>query len=133
MRNGNNDRINGWMQVRKYLSPAGDGLPWLQIMHTCKDLIRTMPDQVHDEIRAEDMDTDGEDHWPDALRYGVMTRPFRKSGRMVSYTGIDPNELLRKSPSINDQGQLEHVFGQLIKMDLQHQGDADGDPIHTLH
>ncbi|MCC7186393.1 MAG: hypothetical protein IT185_09155, partial [Acidobacteria bacterium] len=29
----------------------------------------------HDPDRPEDVDTDGEDHAPDALRYGCMSRP----------------------------------------------------------
>jgi hypothetical protein len=38
-------------------------------------LIRTLPALIHDEHDPEDVDTDGEDHAPDAWRYGLMTRP----------------------------------------------------------
>ncbi len=131
MRKADNDRVNGWMLVRKYLSPAPDGLPWMQIMDSCPDLIRTLPDQVHDETRKEDLDTDGDDHWVDTLRYGAMTRPFRKSGGIIQTTGIDPNEILRKAPTINDQGQMENMFSDLIKNDLRNQ-EPDGDPIRML-
>lgn len=123
MRKANNDRINGWMLVRKYLSMAKDELPWLQIMDTCTDLIRTIPDMVHDETKKEDLDTDGDDHWVDALRYACMTRPFRKSGGVVRSTGIDPAEILSRHPTIDDRGQLENMFTDLIKEELRESGE----------
>ena len=43
---------------------------------TCKDTIRTLPALQHDENKQEDVNTDGEDHGPDALRYGCMARPW---------------------------------------------------------
>jgi hypothetical protein len=51
-------------------------MPRLRIFSTCRDLIRTLPLLVHDEKNAEDVDTDGEDHAGDALRYLVMSRPL---------------------------------------------------------
>jgi hypothetical protein len=41
----------------------------------CPYLIRTLPSLVSDEHKPEDVDTDGEDHAADALRYFVMGRP----------------------------------------------------------
>ena len=35
----------------------------------CPNLVRTLPVLVHDEHKPEDLDTDGEDHAADALRY----------------------------------------------------------------
>ena len=43
---------------------------------TCRDLIRTLPALQHDAARPEDVDTDSEDHAADAMRYGVMSRPW---------------------------------------------------------
>ena len=45
---------------------------------TCVNLIRTLPALQHDENRPEDVDTDGEDHAGDALRYACMSRPYRQ-------------------------------------------------------
>lgn len=76
-----NDRVNGWSRVRQFLHWERDseGLltvePKLQIFSNCKNLIRTLPAQGFDEHKAEDLDSDGEDHAVDALRYGLMTRP----------------------------------------------------------
>jgi phage terminase large subunit len=90
----NNDRLNGWMQVQTYLAwekyPHDDSLELGNLkrkpkMYVMKDqgvalsrapnLVRTLPVQVSDENRPEDVDTDGEDHAPDTLRYLLQTRP----------------------------------------------------------
>ena len=68
----NNDRINGWMAVRNWLSIAPDGIPYLIISPFCHNLIRTLPELVHDENHIEDLDNEGADHWADALRYMVI-------------------------------------------------------------
>ena len=34
---------------------------------------------MHDQGKTEDVNTDSEDHAPDALRYGLMSRPAPKS------------------------------------------------------
>lgn len=69
IRAASNDRINGWENLHNWLSLAPDGKPYLQISTACPNLIRTLPNLVHDENAVEDVDTDGEDHAPDALRY----------------------------------------------------------------
>ena len=48
----------------------------LYVFDTCRDLIRTLPALQHDAARPEDVDTTAEDHAPDALRYGCMSRPW---------------------------------------------------------
>lgn len=68
----NNARIAGWTKMREYMAMAPDGLPWWQISPACKNLIRTLPDMIYDETKVEDMNTDGEDHPADAVRYGLM-------------------------------------------------------------
>jgi hypothetical protein len=72
--------IGGWDQVRDRLKgeEGEQGLPGLLVFKTCTHLIRTLPVQQHDKHRAEDMDSDGEDHAADALRYGCMSRPILK-------------------------------------------------------
>jgi len=47
----------------------------LQVFSTCTELIKTLPALVYDKTRVEDCDTNGEDHGPDALRYGLMSNP----------------------------------------------------------
>jgi hypothetical protein len=67
--------MGGWDQVRERLKgdEAGSGLV---IFSTCTHLIRTLPALQHDPHKAEDVDTEGEDHAPDTLRYGCMSRPL---------------------------------------------------------
>ena len=67
--------LGGWDQVRARL--RGDGeRPALYLFETCRDLIRTLPALQHDAARPEDLDTDGEDHAADELRYACMSRPY---------------------------------------------------------
>lgn len=71
-----NDRLAGWARVREYMQPDAQGVPMVQIFDTCKNLIRTIPDQMHDDKDPEDLNTELEDHAVDAFRYGLMTRPL---------------------------------------------------------
>lgn len=76
-----NERVNGWSRVRDFLAwernPQGEytRLPLWQCFSTCTNLIRTLPSLPHDPHNPEDVDSDAEDHAPDMLRYGLMTRP----------------------------------------------------------
>jgi hypothetical protein len=85
-RKADNQRINGWNQVRERLcgedgdpeKENGVGTPMWYVFKTCVHIIRTLPAMQHDLNNPEDADTDGEDHAPDALRYGLMSRPWRR-------------------------------------------------------
>lgn len=70
-----NDRVMGWGRLRHWLRLAPDGRPWLMFHPRCATTIRTVPGLVRDEKDPDDVDTTGEDHGPDCLRYGVMARP----------------------------------------------------------
>ncbi len=81
---GKGSRTNGWNLMRSYLRVQYDaqGTPstrW-QVFRTCVNLIRTMPLQVFDKSNPEDLDTDVEDHAPDAMRYGfrALNEPWDK-------------------------------------------------------
>lgn len=74
-RPADNKRLPGWDQVRSRLVGDDDG-PQLLVFSTAVDLIRTLPALQHDEDRLEDLDSEGEDHAADALRYGCMSRPY---------------------------------------------------------
>jgi len=73
---GDHARISGKMQVHHRLSFREDGVPMLYVFSTCKHFIRTVPNLVYDEKDVEDIDTDGEDHIYDALRYVCMKNPI---------------------------------------------------------
>ena len=60
--------------MREYLAPAADGKPLWQAFPNCENLLRTLPLLMFDAHDREDA-ADGEDHAPEALRYGLMSRP----------------------------------------------------------
>lgn len=70
-----NGAQGGWDQFRSRLKGDGER-PALYVFSTCLDFIRTVPVLQHDDGRAEDIDTDGEDHVADEARYACMSRPY---------------------------------------------------------
>lgn len=75
----NHNRLNGWRVMHEYLQTyerEGRKTAGLLFFKTCVNAIRTIPSLVYDSIRAEDLDTGGEDHSADAIRYGLMSRPM---------------------------------------------------------
>lgn len=73
-----NTRVVGWQSLREYLRPyriEQDTVAKLQVFSTCTEFIRTFPSLIHDEHNPEDVDSDGEDHAADEVRYAIMSRP----------------------------------------------------------
>jgi len=68
--------MGGWDQLRSRLVGDGDGKPMITFFSTSIHAIRTLPTLQHDANRAEDVDTDSEDHCADEIRYACMSRPF---------------------------------------------------------
>ena len=83
------NRVMGWDLVRQYLRwqkidmltqrVVEEFQPKLQVFSTCINLIRTIPTLIHDEHKPEDLDSDGEDHAADELRYLLQTLREAKS------------------------------------------------------
>ena len=67
--------LGGWDQLRARLVGEG-GRPGIYVFSTCADTIRTLPALQHDAGRPEDVDSDGEDHAADEVRYACMSRPW---------------------------------------------------------
>lgn len=68
-----NRRIDGAAAIAGRLTVQPDGLPRLIILETCPKLIETLPALQRDPKKPEDVDVKApEDHWYDALRYGLM-------------------------------------------------------------
>ena len=66
--------MGGWDQMRARIK--GEEHPMLFVFDTCRDFIRTVPVLQHDPHRPEDLDTEGEDHIADEVRYACMSRPW---------------------------------------------------------
>ena len=127
---GPGDRIIGWTRIREYLAYEEDESipevlrclenlkikPKLYVFRNCRNLIRTLPALIHDEIRVEDVQRKGlEDHAPDALRYGLMTRPPISIQPIAEMeTDWQDATLLFRQRLLEQQG-LESPFAQAIR------------------
>ena len=74
---GDHERIAGWMQVHYRFAFDENGYPMMYVFSNCKAFIRTIPLLQYDEHKPEDLDTDGEDHCADEVRYFCMSRPIK--------------------------------------------------------
>jgi len=92
--------MGGWDQVRARLK-GEDGKPGVFLFSTCTHLIRTLPALQHDADRPEDVDTESEDHGPDAARYACMARPYVRLVEKPK-TPVFPAEAGRVNVSIMD-------------------------------
>lgn len=72
-----NSRVIGWQRIREYMADAPDEHPYWMAFENCKNLIRTLPELIYDDHNAEDVADGLEDHAPESLRYGLMSRPAR--------------------------------------------------------
>ena len=86
---GNNNRLDGKRRVDRLLATLNDGDPGLLIFETCPYLARTLPALVYDRVQIEDVNTHGEDHAYDALKY--LTTPA--TDRQPTVTQHKPNAL----------------------------------------
>lgn len=73
---GDHQRIPGWQQVHYRLAFDDNGFPMMYFFNNCKASIRTIPTLIYDEHKVEDLDTSGEDHIADEVRYMCMSRPI---------------------------------------------------------
>lgn len=82
MRKAENARPDGWSRLHSFLRvPMDDegrviGSPLLTIDESCRYLRRSIPAQQSDKTDADDVNTKGDDHGVDMLRYLVMSRPM---------------------------------------------------------
>lgn len=75
-----NRRVPGWLAVHEHLNPyddleTGEKTARLMIFETCTHTWRTLTGLVRDEKDPSDVSDKCEDHLPESLRYGVMSRP----------------------------------------------------------
>ena len=95
-----NSRIAGKMQVHNRLAIDENGKPRLYVFSTCRNFLRTVPCLVYDSTDVEDVDTNGEDHIYDELRYMCMERPVkplprREESRILLPPASDPLDLYK--------------------------------------
>ncbi len=93
MRPSDNDRVNGWIRCHQLLREDPQGRPWLTVGVDCGYGRRTMPTLTQSKQDPDDLDTDSDDHWADAFRYGAMSRPAAATGRRETYEPPPPGSL----------------------------------------
>lgn len=78
------DRKAGWDFMHQYLRWNAEREPQIKFFSTCTEAIRTIPTLIHDDKDPEDVDTDGEDHAADEIRYFLQTLRQDKSAKPLS-------------------------------------------------
>lgn len=111
MRQADNSRLNGWDQMRSRLLGDEDSDPMLYCFSTCTDSIRTIPLLQHDSIKAEDLDSDGEDHAADDWRYACMSRPYirkaaPKHGPILGISDMTIDQLWKAQPKTTGNSRI---------------------------
>lgn len=80
------DRIGGWENMHKWLSLAPDGLPYWVIAENCPNLIKTLPNLIHDPDNPEDVETSRkfriDDDAGDATRYMLKRLKWIDGGKV---------------------------------------------------
>ena len=84
-----NERLLGWNRMREFMKMQPDGKPLWIIFNTCANLIRTLPQMIHDDKRVEDVADGIEDHAVESCRYGLMSRPQPVQGITTGARRID--------------------------------------------
>lgn len=97
-----NRRIDGWSLMHKYLRWGEFEIPKLLYFSTCVDSIRTIPTLVHDTIKPEDLDTDGEDHAADVDRYFLMSLHERAPAKPLTGTERKLQEYVKQNEYTNN-------------------------------
>jgi len=70
--------LGGWDTVRSRLVGEAEERPMIVFFNSCAHSVRTLPIMQHDEKNIEDLNSDGEDHAVDAVRYACNSRPWAK-------------------------------------------------------
>lgn len=95
-RPADNDRISGWNEIRRRLGPTP---AMLFVTTACPYLLETLPGLSIDLKHAEDADTTGEDHAPDALRYlckeRLLEAPYIEKVTAVSKGRVNVSQYIQ--------------------------------------
>lgn len=115
------DRIAGWTVYHDWLRIAPDGMPYYQVSTECPELIRTLPELQHDDLKVEDVDSDGEDHAGDDQRYMLKKIKWIDAGALGRVNHPQQNTVyMPQAPRF--------IKGKQLSVDL----DAFGDPNATV-
>ena len=105
-----NRRVDGWGIMHQYLKWSEFVKPKMLYFSTCVDSIRTIPSLVHDEIKPEDLDTDGEDHAADVDRYFLTSLHERRAPKPLTETEKKIRQLQQQT-EMNPKSFNEIYYG----------------------
>ncbi|MCK9370406.1 phage terminase large subunit [Candidatus Dojkabacteria bacterium] len=91
-----NRRVDGWSIMHQYLD-CKSGDPKMRYFNTCHDSIRTIPGQIHDDKKPEDLDTKGEDHAVDTDRYFLLALHESSAPRLKTETELKLDKMKESS------------------------------------
>lgn len=79
------ERVGRQSLLHSLLAEASDGEPFLRILSTCRQLIRTIPELPYSDTDSETLETKHgvEDHWYDSATYGlyfIKQKPIQTRG-----------------------------------------------------
>lgn len=86
---GDNERLAGKMQFHYRLSFDLDGYPMMYVFETCVNFIRTIPSLVYDSVNVEDIDSSGEDHIYDCVRYVLMENLINPQSTKSTFSTVE--------------------------------------------
>jgi hypothetical protein len=108
-----NSRVIGWGRVREYLKPFKDQHGQInakfKVLSNCYNFIRTIPGLIHDKIKVEDLDTDGEDHAADECRYVLMSRPLAPKVEVYTTHAEDFWKRVKKDLGSNSEDSMRSL------------------------
>ena len=93
-----NNRIPGWQQMRYRMQFDDKGYCRYYVFNTCRHTIRTIPGLIHSTRIVEDLDTTGEDHIADTIRYicnAHIVKPIKRTPPQRIITD-DPLDMFNK-------------------------------------
>lgn len=89
---GENSRLAGKMAMHSRLKFDKEGKCGLYVFESCRGVIRTLPALEYDAYNPEDINTDGEDHIYDAMRYFLMNSVKGNKGAVIRPRAFNPLE-----------------------------------------
>jgi hypothetical protein len=65
-------KINRQALLHDLLAESNDGLPFVQVVETCRKLIETLPALPYSDTKPEEIDEKSDDHYYDSATYGLF-------------------------------------------------------------
>lgn len=118
LKQGVNDRVIGWNALKQLMKSNR-----IKIFSNCKNLISSIPNLTYNEritSQAEDLDTTGDDHLADSLRYLIMTFKDVKRSKIPLNYSQNSSKIQIKGGKGSDIGELFELKRRNIARPLYH-------------